>query len=82
MALGAQPGDVVGSLIRQGLHLCFVGILLGLAGALALGRFLQNLLFGVAASDAVTVAAVTGTLLMVMPLSNYFPTPAPPESIR
>jgi putative ABC transport system permease protein len=73
ISLGAQPGDVVRSFVWQGLTLCFAGVFLGLAGALALARFLRNLLFGVSSSDAFTVAAVVGTLLIVMLVSNYVP---------
>jgi len=73
MSLGAQPVNVVRSLVWQGLTLCFLGIVLGLAGALALGRFLRNLLFGVPPSDMFTIATVVGTLLIVMLVSNYVP---------
>ena len=73
ISLGAQPRDVVRSLVWRGLTLCFLGGLLGLVAALALGRFLRNLLFGVPPSDALTIAAVLGTLLIVMLVSNYVP---------
>ena len=73
MALGAQPANVVRSLVWQGLILCFAGIVVGLAGGLALGRFLRRLLFGVPPSDSLTVATVLATLLIVMLVSNYVP---------
>ena len=51
MAIGAQRTDVVRLVIASGLKLVAVGIALGLAGALALTRLLQSLLFGVTAHD-------------------------------
>jgi putative ABC transport system permease protein len=73
ISLGAQPWRLVGSLVRQGMMLCFVGVVIGVAGALVLGRFLRSLLFGVPSSDAFTLGAVVGTLLVVTLASNYLP---------
>src|SRR6266850_4870802 len=47
MALGAQPRDVLWLVVRQGLWLAIVGGIAGAAGALALGRALSSLLYGV-----------------------------------
>jgi len=49
MALGAQPGAVVGGIVRSGVILAGVGILLGSAAALMSTRFLESILFGVSA---------------------------------
>ncbi len=73
MSLGAQPADVVRSLVWQGLVLCCWGVFLGLVSAMALGRFLRNLLFGIPPSDVLTIAAVVGTWLIVMLVSNLVP---------
>jgi putative ABC transport system permease protein len=51
MALGAQRGDVMKLVLGQGMTLVAIGVLLGLVAALALGRVLSGLLFGVAPSD-------------------------------
>ncbi|MFC1540236.1 ABC transporter permease [Gemmatimonadota bacterium] len=51
MALGAQPGSVLGLILRNGLTLVIIGIGIGLVGALALTRLLESLLFGVGARD-------------------------------
>jgi putative ABC transport system permease protein len=68
MALGAGKRDVVTMIIRQGLKLVLIGVPLGIAGALALTRFLASLLYGVKPNDPVTLAAValllTGVALL------------------
>ncbi|HEY3454678.1 MAG TPA: ABC transporter permease [Bryobacteraceae bacterium] len=73
ISLGAQPLKLVSSLIRHGMALASVGVVIGVIGALALGRFLRTLLFGVPASDPLTLAAVAGTLLVVILLSTSIP---------
>ena len=65
LALGAQQGNVLRIVIRVGVTLEGVGILIGLAGALALTRFLESLLFEVKPTDPATFAAVALALLMV-----------------
>ena len=52
MALGAQPLDVLWLIVREGLALSVAGSVVGAAGALALGRTLSSLLYGVSAGDA------------------------------
>lgn len=67
MALGAQPRDVLWLVVRQGLWLTMAGGAIGAAGALALGRTLSGLLYGVSATDstafAAAVAVAFGTAL-------------------
>ena len=59
MALGAQGGDVMGMVLRQGLLLTGIGVVLGVGGALALSRLVRGLLFGIGPADPVSyVAAV------------------------
>ena len=65
IALGAPRGHVLRMILRQGLQLTVVGLLLGLAGALALTRVLASSLFGVSALDPITFAAVPALLLLV-----------------
>jgi len=57
-ALGATPSAILGMIVLQGARLAGAGLLLGLLGALSLGRFLQSLLFGVGAADLVTLFSV------------------------
>ena len=58
LALGAQARDILALIVRQGMGLAAAGMLLGLAGALALTRVMNSLLFGVSATDALTFVSV------------------------
>jgi len=60
MALGAQPRDVLKLVIRQGMTLTFAGLILGIAGGLAVTRVMTDLLFGVTPTDAITFLTVGG----------------------
>jgi ABC-type antimicrobial peptide transport system permease subunit len=73
MALGAERGTIVGMVIRHGLELTIAGIVLGLAGALALTRVMASLLFGVSATDAVTFSAVPLLLTSIALVASYLP---------
>jgi putative ABC transport system permease protein len=68
MALGAETGMVLRMIVFQGMRTALVGVALGLAAALALGRVLSSLLYGVRTSDPATYAAVA-TLLCVVALA-------------
>jgi putative ABC transport system permease protein len=58
LALGARPRDVLELVIRNGLKLVLIGIALGAAGALAAGRLLGGLLYGIGPADPATYAVV------------------------
>jgi putative ABC transport system permease protein len=73
MALGAQKSDVLGLVIRQGMSLTVIGVVVGLAGALALTRVIGNLLYGVTATDPATFVAIPLLLLFVALLACYLP---------
>jgi predicted permease len=73
MALGAQRGDVLCQVLRQGLKLAILGVALGLAGAFALTRVLAHLLFGVAPRDPITFAGVAVLLVGVTLLACWLP---------
>jgi putative ABC transport system permease protein len=73
MALGARQGAVVGDVMRQGLSLAGLGIALGFVAALALGRLVATLLFGVSATDPLTLIAVIGTIGLVAALASGLP---------
>jgi predicted permease len=73
MALGAQVGDVLKMIIRQGMLLISVGIAAGLLASFALTRLLRTLLFGVSVTDPLTFVAITLLLTLVALLACYIP---------
>jgi putative ABC transport system permease protein len=73
MALGAQKSDVLRMVVGQGLRLALVGIAIGIAGALALTRFLSSLLYGVKPTDPLTFVAIALILLGVALIACYIP---------
>ena len=73
MALGAQRGDVLALILRRGLRLSLYGIALGLAGAFVATRLLEEMLYGLSATDPVTFASVSLLLAAVALLASYVP---------
>ena len=73
MALGATQADVLKMVLRQGLLLVWIGLIVGVAGALALTRLLETLLFGVRPTDPASFAAVAILLLGAGMLASYLP---------
>jgi putative ABC transport system permease protein len=73
MALGAKPSSVLGLVLRQEMAACLIGIVVGVAGALALGSLLESLLFGVTARDTVTISIAAVVLLLVTALACLIP---------
>ena len=73
MALGAERGDVLKLVVRQGLRSVLIGTGIGVAGSLAITRFLSTMLFGVKPTDPVTFAIVSLVLLVVAWLACYIP---------
>ncbi|HSB75850.1 MAG TPA: ABC transporter permease [Terriglobales bacterium] len=72
-AVGAQPSDIVGLVLGQGLRLALAGVALGLGGAWALTRVMRDLLFQVSALDPATFIAVALTFVAVALLASYVP---------
>jgi predicted permease len=73
MALGARPGRVLRLVETEGLWLAIMGVSLGVAGALALSPLIASLLFGVPATDPLTLGSVVSTLIAVALAACYFP---------
>jgi predicted permease len=65
MAIGAQRGDVLRLVLFGGMRLIGIGVVMGVAGALALSRLLQGLLYGVTGHDPLVFAANAGILTAV-----------------
>jgi predicted permease len=70
-ALGAQRGDVVRMVLRQGATMALIGVVVGIMAALGLTRLMTSLLFGVTARDPLTFGLV-GALLMVVALAACY----------
>ncbi len=73
LALGAQTRDVLQLVIWQGLKLTLSGVVIGLLGAFALTRLMENLLYGLSATDPLTFLAITSLLVAVALLACYIP---------
>jgi len=73
MALGAQKGEILRLVVRRGMSLVVVGAAVGLAGALAVTRLMESLLYGVAPRDPVTFFGVTALLSAAALLACYIP---------
>ena len=73
VAVGAERGDIIGMVLRSGITLALAGIVVGLAGTLAISRVLKNQLFGVSATDPLTFAGVALALIAVATAACYIP---------
>jgi putative ABC transport system permease protein len=73
MALGAKKGDALRMVVGQGLNFAILGIVLGMAAALGLTRYLNSLLYGVKPTDPLTLIAVSVLLVGVALLASYIP---------
>ena len=72
-ALGADSRSILSLVLSQGMARAGLGVAIGLAGALALTKYLQSLLFGVGSKDIAVFVAVTVLLLAVAALACYIP---------
>ncbi len=73
MALGAQPRQVLGLVLRQGMLLALVGATVGILVALPVARQATGLLYGVSATDPLTYVGITLLLMTVALLACYLP---------
>ena len=73
MALGAQPRDVLCLVVAHGAKLALLGVVIGIAGALALTRLMTSLLFHVRPADPATFAGVAAVLAIVALTACYIP---------
>ena len=73
VALGAQPGNIIALVLRQGMELAGIGIVAGIAGAVALTRLMASMLYEVSALDTLTFAVVTVLLAAVAFAASAIP---------
>lgn len=87
LALGASPGNVRGMVLSQAIRLAGIGVLIGLISALALGRVMLALLYGVRPIDPVTLVAASAIFLAVAIIASLLPAAraagtAPADALR
>jgi ABC-type antimicrobial peptide transport system permease subunit len=73
VALGADSASVLRMVVRRGLWLAGVGLIVGLAGAAMLTRFMRSVLYGVGTTDPATFVGVAAVLLGVAFLASWIP---------
>jgi len=73
MALGATRSNLLRLVLKEGMTLVGAGVLIGFVAAMLAGRLLSRMLYGVGASDPVSVAAAGVTLSAVALLACYLP---------
>jgi putative ABC transport system permease protein len=73
LALGAQLGDVLRLILKQGLAVILIGVAIGLAAAFVLTRLLRTLVFGISTNDPVTFIGITLLLSLVALIACYVP---------
>jgi predicted permease len=73
MALGANPQNILGLILRQGMAPALIGIVIGLAGSFALTRLIEGQLYGVKPTDPLTLAAVSVLLCLVTAAACVIP---------
>ena len=73
IALGAMRSDVMRWVFAKGMQPVLIGLLAGLAGAIAIARAARSLLFGITPSDPLSLGAVVAVLLLASGLACYLP---------
>lgn len=73
VALGAQRGEILRSVLRESLLLTGIGVGIGLPCAIAATRLIQSMIYGISQTDLATFAVVVGTLAAVGIVAGYVP---------
>jgi putative ABC transport system permease protein len=73
LALGARLGDVLRMIVFEGMKPTLLGVAVGTAGALALGRVLSSLIYEVKPTDPITFLVVTALLAVIALLASIIP---------
>jgi predicted permease len=73
LALGAQRSDIRSLILGHGFRLVVIGVIVGLAGAIAATRLLSSLLYATSATDPLAFVAVAALLIVVALIASYLP---------
>jgi putative ABC transport system permease protein len=73
MALGAQPGDILRSLLVEGARMAAFGVAIGIAASLVITRLMFSLLFGISATDPLTFVSLALLLAVAALVASYIP---------
>ena len=73
MALGAQPSQVLGLVLRQAMALCVTGVAIGLIVSFAATPLMSKFLYGVKPNDLLTYVLVSSILITVTFFASYVP---------
>jgi ABC-type antimicrobial peptide transport system permease subunit len=73
IALGAQRAGVVGMVLRESMIMVAIGVVIGLAGAIAAGRLITAILFGLESNDIWTMTAAIVLMAAVCLIAGYLP---------
>jgi predicted permease len=73
LALGGEPSAVRGMVVMQGLRLVAIGVVLGVVAAILGARLLATILFDISSTDATTMLAVPGALLLTAAIACLIP---------
>jgi ABC-type antimicrobial peptide transport system permease subunit len=73
MALGARPGDIRRLALGESLRLTVAGVIVGVPGALAAGRLVRGLLYGMSATDPWVLSAAAVLMVAVALLAGWLP---------
>jgi putative ABC transport system permease protein len=73
MALGADRGEILGMVVREGALMAGIGLALGLVAAVTFGRVMERFLYGITPADPITLAGVVGVLAAVALVACVMP---------
>ena len=73
MALGAQTKDVLGMVLGEGFRMVVLGVIIGVAGGIALSRYLSSLFFGVSPASPATYVEVALLMIGIALVACFLP---------
>jgi ABC-type antimicrobial peptide transport system permease subunit len=73
MALGAQLGNILRLIVLQGMKPVMIGVVIGLILAIALGKVVASMVYGVSTTDVITMVSGSALLVVVAILASFVP---------